>query len=166
MCFTLSLTKGPDLKPPLKAVDRAIHKIWKTSAFEIIITNKMNCNESGCWYKIISNDQELGLIYNGRINSCRSGGCSVNLSEDAISYEYFDYLLFTNTNGKVLWVKIYNYQATQGHEVMSRGWLNQFKGINSGTALEFGRDIETISGATVSASALTKDIQNVLSCAF
>jgi len=161
-----SLTKGPDLKPPLKAVNKAIEKIWKTTEFEIIDNNEISCNNSGCWYKIISNQQELGLLYNGRINSCRSGGCSVNLSEEAISYEYFDYLLFTNNNGKVLWVKIYNYQATQGHEVMSRGWLNQFKGIHSGTALEFGRDIETISGATVSASALTDDIQNVLSCAF
>lgn len=161
-----SLVKGPEFKPPNKAVNKAINKIWKISEFEIIDNNEISCDKSGYWYNIISNQEELGLIYVGRINSCRSGGCSVNLSEEAIAYEYFDYMLFTNTQGTVLWVKIFNYKATQGHEVMSRGWLNQFKGVHSGSSLEFGRDIESISGATVSATALTNDIQNVLSCAF
>ncbi len=162
----ISFTTESNLSPPLKKVNKAINKIWKTTKFEIIKNEDINCNESGCWYKVISDKEEIGLIYNGRVNSCRSGGCSVDLSLDAISYEYFDYLLFTDNKGEVLWIKIYNYQATQGHEVMSRGWLNQFNGVNAEEELEFGRDIEAISGATVSAKAITSDIQNVLGCAF
>lgn len=61
-------------------------------------------------------------------------------------------------------VKIYNYQATQSYEVINCGWLSQFKGVKPGESLTFGKDIEAISGATVSANAITDDIQQVLRC--
>ena len=164
--FQVSFSADTDLKPPVKKISKAINKIWRTGKFEIIKQGNKNCDGIGSWYKIVSDERELGLVYNGRVNSCRSGGCSIDPKDEAITYEYFDYLLFTDNSGKVLWVKIYNYQATQGYEVMSRGWLNQFKGLSPDMSLEFGRDIEAISGATVSAIAVTTDIQQVLSCAF
>jgi len=164
--FQVSFSVDTDLMPPVKKIGKAINKIWKTSEFEIINQEITNCVGIGCWYKIVSDERVLGLVYNGRVNSCRSGGCSIDPDGEAIIFEYFDYLLFTDNSGKVLWVKIYNYQATQGYEVMSRGWLNQFKGLLPDKNLEFGSDIEAISGATVSAVAVTTDIQKVLSCAF
>lgn len=163
---SLILEDGAEL--PLKKINKAVTKIWKVEEFEVIeddLNNQKNCYENGCWLKVKSKGKDLGMVYVGRVNSCHAGGCSVEpKSEPSLSFEFFDYFLLVDNSGEVLWVKVYNYQATQGHEVMSRGWLNQFKGLTKNEKLVFGQDIETISGATVSASAITADIQQVLSC--
>ena len=154
---------------PEKKIGRAIAKIWKVENFEVVDNDdggKKNCFSEGNWLKVKTADGELGMIYVGRVNSCRQGGCSVDgEGEETVSYEFFDYFMLTDMSGEVRWVKIFNYQATQGHEVMSRGWLNQFRGLTSESKkLELGRDIEAISGATISAKAITDDIQLVLQC--
>jgi len=152
---------------PEKKLTKAITKIWKVNDFSLQGPVANSCSENGQWFLVVNAEKELGNVYVGRVNSCHAGGCSVNdASVKGLSFEYFDYLLFTDTTGKVLWVKIYNYQATQGHEVMSRGWLNQFKGLTAEEDVEYNRDIEALSGATVSAKALTEDIQSVLDCRF
>ena len=152
---------------PIKKINKAIEKVWKVEEFELIddeLNNEQNCFENGCWMRVKSSGKDLGMVYIGRVNSCRSGGCSVEMDPESMAFEFFDYFLVADALGEVLWVKVYNYQATQGHEVMSRGWLNQFKGLTTKEKVVFGEDIESISGATVSASAITQDIQNVLSC--
>jgi len=152
---------------PAKKINKAISKIWKVEDFEVTdhdLNNNKNCFKNGCWLKVKTNGTYLGMIYIGRVNSCRSGGCSIDGDPQSLVFEFFDYFLLTDTSGQVLWVKVYNYQATQGHEVMSRGWLNQFKGLTKDEKVVFGQDIEAISGATVSASAITEDIQQVLRC--
>lgn len=152
---------------PDKKINRAISKIWKVENFEVIdhdLNNNKNCFKNGYWLKVKTNGTYLGMIYIGRVNSCRSGGCSIDGDPQSLAFEFFDYFLLADTAGQVLWVKVFNYQATQGHEVMSRGWLNQFKGLKKDEKVVFGHDIEAISGATVSASAITEDIQKVLNC--
>ncbi len=152
---------------PMKKINKAIKKVWKIEEFELIdddLNNEKNCFDNGCWMKVRSSNKDLGMVYIGRVNSCRSGGCSVEIDSNSLAFEFFDYFLLADTQGEILWVKIFNYQATQGHEVMSRGWLNQFKGLTTNENVVFGEDIESISGATVSASAITEDIQQVLSC--
>jgi hypothetical protein len=41
---------------------------------------------------------------------------------------------------------------------MNKGWLRQFIGI-TGCELDYGKDIDAISGATISASSLTIEIR-------
>lgn len=155
---------GPEL--PEKKVSKAISKLWKIEDYNLSEGPKPTCDFNGKWYKVTDGKKEFGLMYSGRVNSCRSGGCSINGQETNTEFEYFDYLLFTDTTGKVLWVKVFNYQATYGHEVMSRGWLNQFRDLVPGRKLNYGKDVEAISGATISAEALTEDIQRMLDCTF
>ena len=150
---------------PEKKIVKTVNKLWKTTDFRMDVLDSVACGGNGRWYRIISAGEKLGLLYNGRVNSCRAGGCAIDQDDEmALSFEFFDYLLFTDTTGKVLRVNIYNYQATHGQEVMSRGWLNQFKGLTGEKRIEFEREIEAISGATVSANAFTDDIQRVLKC--
>lgn len=164
----VSFSSNGESDLPMKKINKAITKIWKVEEFEVIdhkLNNVKNCYGNGCWLKVVSGEDDLGMVYIGRVNSCRSGGCAIEPSnEESLAFEFFDYFMLTDTNGEVLWVKVFNYQATQGHEVMSRGWLNQFKGLSASTKVVFGQDIEGISGATVSASAITNDIQDILSC--
>ncbi|MCK4920537.1 MAG: FMN-binding protein [Bacteroidales bacterium] len=54
---------------------------------------------------------------------------------------------------------MHNYQATHGQEVTSPGWLKQFVGYDGIKSLVVGREIDAISGATISADAITMNLQ-------
>jgi len=56
-------------------------------------------------------------------------------------------------------VKIYNYQASYGQEVTSSNWLKQFKNYTGKEELIVGRNIDAISGATISVDVAAFDIE-------
>jgi len=99
-------------------------------------------------------------IYIGRVNSCRQGGCSISM-DPAENYEteYFDYFILFDADFAVELTRIYNYAATHGHEVAAKGWLKQFAGFNGTDTLEVGKNIDAISGATISVYGITLDVQ-------
>jgi hypothetical protein len=101
-------------------------------------------------------------VFVGRVNSCRSGGCSSGLKPClSETFEYFDYFVLFDFAGQVLKVSVYNYQATHGQEITIKGWLKQFKGYKGEKALVVGKDIDTISGATISVYGITENVQDV-----
>lgn len=117
---------------------------------------------SGKFYRIppTSPKNNYYFLYVGRVNSCRAGGCSNSNGTPVTDtqYEYFDYFILFSKNGKILKVKIFNYQATHGQEITARGWLNQFNGTTPIKNLKVGKNIDAISGATVSVYAITEDV--------
>ncbi len=102
-----------------------------------------------------------GYLHLGKVNTCRAGGCSgpENPAASDLNGEYFDYLIIFNRALAVETIQIFNYQASYGHEIASRGWLKQFQGFSGEKSLEPGKDIDIISGATVSVHAITEDVQ-------
>jgi Na+-translocating ferredoxin:NAD+ oxidoreductase RnfG subunit len=102
-----------------------------------------------------------GYLHLGTVNTCRAGGCSGpgNPAASDIKGEYFDYLIIFNNDLSVETIQIFNYQASYGHEIAARGWLKQFRGFKGETELEPGKNIDVISGATVSVHAITDDVQ-------
>lgn len=145
---------------PLKKINKTITKLWKDKELSIHELNLHGgkANVPRHIFKVSEKTTVLGYIYVGRVNSCRSGGCSIE--PVSVEYEYFDYYFVADTIGRVLKVKVYNYRATHGHEIMSSGWLRQFIGYNGQEDLVYGKDIQAISGATVSALAINTDIQD------
>ena len=108
-----------------------------------------------------ANEANLKYIYVGRVNSCRAGGCAIpDDGSTDINAEYFDYFILFDESISVLQVKVFNYQATHGHEISARGWLSQFIGHCSGDKLEVDKNVDAISGATVSVYAITSDIES------
>jgi len=106
------------------------------------------------------NVSKYKYVYIGRVNSCRAGGCSIsNNSGDDANSEYFDYFILFDENKIVKLVKIFNYQATHGQEVTSRGWLKQFIGHDNSEELQVDKNIDSISGATISVYAITQDVE-------
>ena len=107
-----------------------------------------------------SNFSALKYIYVGRVNTCRAGGCAVkhagNIAEES---EFFDYFILYDSTVAVQQIKIYNYQASHGQEVTSSNWLKQFKNYNGKEELIAGKNIDAISGATISVDATTFDIE-------
>ncbi|MGM0621702.1 MAG: FMN-binding protein [Bacteroidota bacterium] len=118
--------------------------------------------KTGQFFRILSNSDSTteGYLHYGRVKTCRAGGCSLPGEGDSgADGEYFDYLIVFGTDASVQAVKVYNYQASYGHEIAARGWLRQFRNLTSGDTLEVGKNIDAISGATVSVHAITDDVQ-------
>jgi Na+-translocating ferredoxin:NAD+ oxidoreductase RnfG subunit len=102
----------------------------------------------------------IRYIYTGRVNSCRTGGCSVDMKKKADhDGEYFDYFMLFDAGCKILQVRVFNYQATHGQEITAMGWLNQYVGYYGEGELKTGKNIDGISGATISVEAISRDIQ-------
>ena len=150
-----------ELKIPIGKIDKSLKKYFGNDIVNLDIENEVsNLNSNARIFRLETEIDTIGYLYLTRLASCRAGGCSSNPNSLVEDFEYFDYYLVTDKFGKVLIVKVFNYQAAQGHQIMSRGWLRQFIGFNGDKALVYGADIQAISGATISAKTLTQDIQD------
>jgi hypothetical protein len=108
----------------------------------------------------IGNEKALYYTYIGRVNSCRAGGCTAeNVNHSDGDSEYFDYFILFDRNGTVQKVRVYNYRASHGAEITAPGWLYQFVGYDGRTGLSAGKDIDAISGATISVAGITYDVE-------
>lgn len=107
-----------------------------------------------------NNVSQYQYIYIGRVNSCRAGSCSIsNEKPKEGNSEYFDYYILFDQNKTVQTVKVFNYQATHGHEITAKGWLKQFIGHDGSESLQVDKNIDAISGATISVYAITLDVE-------
>lgn len=103
---------------------------------------------------------EYKYIYIGRVNSCRAGGCSIQQDElNTSGSEYFDYYILYDPNKTVRAIKVFNYQATHGHEITAQSWLRQFIGHERSVSLQVDKNIDGIAGATISVFAITFDVE-------
>jgi hypothetical protein len=116
----------------------------------------------GKFYSVIGNTNvyPVKYVYVGRVNACRSGGCTIKHDEKhETESEFFDYFIFFDSIATVQLVKIFNYEATHGQEVTSSNWLKQFKNYSGKEELVVGKNVDAISGATISVDATTFDIE-------
>jgi transcriptional regulator of nitric oxide reductase len=72
------------------------------------------------------------------------------------------YLVATDAALALLDVDILVYREPYGGEVGQEAWRRQFRGKGPGSALEVGRDIRSISGATISVNAVTLGVRRAL----
>ena len=165
ICYLVSFAQSP-VDYQSKALLKTLKKsgITDVSAIEEILpgdTTALPLAFNGKFFRIETNKvSQYKYIYVGRVNSCRAGGCSItgNVSHEGDS-EYFDYFILFDGNKTVQEVKVFNYQATHGQEVTARGWLKQFVGHNGTESLQVNKNIDAISGATISVYAITSDVE-------
>lgn len=148
-----------------KSIDKEIKKAFNIESYHqksfIPEDSMLNNGMIGSCFLITNNNNFIGYSYIGRVNSCRTGGCNSNNSETESGHEYFDYLVLFDNNGAVTRIKVFNYQATHGQEVCSKGWLKQFIGFTGDESLRVGKEIDAISGATISVYSITTNIQYI-----
>lgn len=99
------------------------------------------------FFKINNNNTLLGYYYIGQAYG---------------KADYFDFIVIFDTNLIVSKVKILVYREDHGGEVGSKRWLKQFIGKSSTMDLEYQKDIAAISGATISAKAMTNEVNKLL----
>jgi len=114
---------------------------------------------SGKFFSIRSAEGENIIVYIGRVNSCRAGGCTnPSLTGMDAESEYFDYFILFDSERRVKLVRVYNYAATHGQEVAVKRWLDQFAGHDGAKPLRAGKEIDGISGATISVNSIVADV--------
>jgi Na+-translocating ferredoxin:NAD+ oxidoreductase RnfG subunit len=72
------------------------------------------------------------------------------------------FLVAIDTADRLRDVDILVYREPYGGEVAYDAWRRQFRGKSSDAALQVGRDIRTISGATISVNAVTLGVRKAL----
>jgi hypothetical protein len=155
---------GLDYSPRL--LHREVNAVFGGKEFlmtELQLTGspEESATASGKFFIIRSFGGENIIAYIGRVNSCRAGGCSnPSLAGADTESEYFDYFILFDSEKKVKLVRVFNYAATHGQEVAVKRWLDQFAGFGSGKPLRVGKEIDAISGATISVYAIVADIQD------
>lgn len=77
-------------------------------------------------------------------------------------HEFIRYALAISPEGKVIGVEIMEYLETYGDQVREASWRGQFMGRDEHSGFKLGRDIQNISGATLSCRNITNGIKRLL----
>jgi len=142
-------------KSVLKKTHKAIVKTFDSkeiSLENIVISKEVNkqlFKKIGAHnlYKIIVDKSFVGYAYVDKAPS---------------KTDEFDYLILLDTDLIIKKTKVLVYREDYGGEIGSRRWLKQFIGKSSSDNLKYEKEIIAISGATISARAMTVAINTFL----
>ena len=73
-------------------------------------------------------------------------------------FDAFDYFIVYNEDFKVQSVRVVVYRSAHGSAICNKRWLRQFEGFG-GETIVYGKDIQAVSGATISGGSIVEDIQ-------
>ena len=71
------------------------------------------------------------------------------------------FLVIFDEKGSIINSSIVKYREPYGGGVSDNNWNGQFKGRNAGSSYKVGKDIHSISGATISVNSITKGIRKL-----
>lgn len=144
-----------------KKINRILKKQFKGEIVNMqpIDLDQMDLNTD---ITAITNDQNnllgYGIIHLN--NGCKLGGCMELESYDPNeSYETFYCMTIYSPGLEIEVVHVLEYGSRYGYEITAASWLKQFKGKKGGT-LKLNKDIDAISGATISAHAVVRMIND------
>ena len=96
---------------------------------------------------------------------------TISQDDTTIAYAFLDnvigksmpitFLVILNINGNIINTNVIKYREAYGGEVGNKGWLQQFYYRNNNSSYNIGRDINGISGATISVKSMSKGIQKI-----
>ena len=157
---------------PERKIGRTIEEVLQVTDFELIEQERSAINCVGEQFskqlQVFSAKELVANVYIRRVHTCDPIACEDNSTAIASTnfqdLEYFDYFVIIDQNEVLRNITVYNYQATHGQEVAKRNWLAQF--INQPKSKEFtyGKTIDAISGATVSAENFTNEMSYIIDC--
>lgn len=81
------------------------------------------------------------------------------LNDDVGKYRPITYLVAVDPAGTVVRVELLVYRESHGGQVRGRSFLEQYEGKGTGDPIRVGKDITSISGATLSARAVSKGVK-------
>jgi Na+-translocating ferredoxin:NAD+ oxidoreductase RnfG subunit len=129
---------------------KAATKIWDEYEIEI---EPLDADQSSKYYssydtlfRIVGGDSTLGFLV---------------LSSAKGRFELFDFMMVYTSETEVIDMRVMVYRSEYGSQVCSKAWLKQFYGIPSSKSLQYGSDVDALSGATFSARSLTEQVNRL-----
>jgi Na+-translocating ferredoxin:NAD+ oxidoreductase RnfG subunit len=77
-------------------------------------------------------------------------------------HEFITYAIGLNADGSVKQVEVMDYRESYGYEIRNVEWRAQFAGKTSAAPLKLEKDIQNVSGATLSCRHVTDGVKRVL----
>ena len=95
----------------------------------------------------------------------------VSYNDSTIAYAFIDnvigksmpitFMVILGINGNIINTTIIKYREAYGGEIQNLGWLAQFNNRNNQSSYIVGKDIDGISGATISVNSVSKGIHKI-----
>lgn len=154
LCLILGLTTlaegGGVAKNIAKKRDRSLARIFN----DVPVHSDAVVLSAEQWMKLSDKILPQGLYS----FTCEDGQTGYYVLTSAMGrFESFQYLVVYEKDFTVKAVEVLNYASQYGAEICNRKWLRQFVGYREGT-LVYGKDIQSVSGATISARSITHHI--------
>ena len=158
---TLAISLLVAFAAPDKKLSKVVSKIWKDQEVTLHTLHLPDTIKSDITrlVEVRSDGTLMGYACYTTAFGCRVGGCAAPTNPNVQSYETFDYIAVYDTDLKIIKVSIAEYGGQYGYEICRAKWLDQFSGSNSG--FELNKNVDGISGATVSAQFLIDDLNAV-----
>lgn len=77
-------------------------------------------------------------------------------------HEFIPFAIGLDANGNLKQIEILEYREAYGGQIMTPAWRAQFTGKHHGALLTLGKDIQNISGASLSCRHITDGIKRLL----
>lgn len=104
----------------------------------------------------------VSLPFQGnRIWKAADGGWFV-VDEVVGKHEMITYAVGIGADGRIAQVAILEYHESYGYEVADDAWRRQFVGKTAASPIKLGKDIENVSGATLSSKHVTDGVRRVM----
>ena len=91
--------------------------------------------------------------------------------DSTIAYAFLDnvigksmpitFMVILGINGEIINTTIIKYREAYGGEIKHTGWLAQFNNRNNQSSYKVGKDIDGITGATISVNSISKGIHKI-----
>jgi len=114
--------------------------------------------------QIAAIEQRSGVkVYAGVLRVWKADDGGYFFSDAVIGkHDLINYALALTADGKVRQLEILEYREAYGGEIRNARWRAQFKGKGATDPVQIGRDIQNISGATLSSQHVTDGVRRVL----
>lgn len=100
-----------------------------------------------------------------KLRAARQGNTTLGwvvVDEVIGKFELITYAVGLGNDGALRQIEILSYRESHGGEIRLPAWRRQFVGKRSGDAIELGRDIANISGATLSCRHVTEGVKRIV----
>lgn len=137
-----------------KKVDKVIADLFPDKIVEKNLVNlsdndkaKLSFDfQNGELYSLSSGDSKIGFAY---------------FSKAPSKFLLFDYFIVFNNSLVIVQSEVLVYREDYGGEIANKRWLKQFEGKINGENMEFDKDIDGISGATISCQSMTHGVKKL-----
>lgn len=138
-------------------VDQAQKEIFPGKSFTAapvkLTSGQRNAIERVSGVRVLRDEEQVWRV---------TGGGWFIIDEVVGKHEFITYALGLRPDGSVKQIEIMNYRETYGGEIRNAAWRAQFAGKTSKSELKLDRDIQNISGATLSCRHITDGVKRLL----